>query len=98
MGETLPARIFLYKFCFVDDSVSDFEGGPCVFPAPKHGAKKEGFMSKLMEKLPGHHPKSPDATAFDAPTDTGSPTTPKKGLVTKLKEKLPGHHDKSTDM
>ena len=55
-------------------------------------------MSKLMEKLPGHHPKSPDATAFDAPTDTASPTTPKKGLVTKLKEKLPGHHDKSTDL
>jgi len=61
-------------------------------------AKKEGFMSKLMDKLPGHHPKSPDATAFDAPTETGSPTTPKKGLVTKLKEKLPGHHDKSNDI
>jgi len=67
--------------------------------SPKHGAKKEGFMSKLMEKLPGHHPKSADATAFDAPTDTASPTTPpKKGLVSKLMEKLPGHHDKSTDL
>jgi hypothetical protein len=92
----LPTRNSFYKSCFVGDSVSDFEGGPCFFPAPK--AKKEGFMSKLMDKLPGHHPKSPDATAFDAPTETGSPTTPKKGLVTKLKEKLPGHHDKSNDI
>ena len=94
----MPNRNAFYKSCFVEISVSDCEGGPCFFPAPKQGAKKEGFMSKLMEKLPGHHPKSPDATAFDAPTDTASPTTPKKGLVTKLKEKLPGHHDKSTDL
>jgi len=64
----------------------------------KHGAKKEGFMTKLKEKLPGHK-KSTDATEFGGETDTTSPTTPpKKGFVTKLKEKLPGHHDSSTDV
>ena len=77
---------------------SDFEGGPCSFSAAKHGAKKEGFLTKLKEKLPGHK-KSADAAEFGGETDTTSPTTPpKKGLVTKLKEKLPGHHDSSTDV
>jgi len=52
--------------------------------------KKEGFVQKLKDKLPGHKTSTPTDTVEDeTATETG---TPKKGLITKLKEKLPGHH------
>lgn len=56
------------------------------------GPKKEGFMTKLKEKLPGHHG---DDTSMDQTDSMGAP--PKKGLMTKIKEKLPGNHG-SNDM
>jgi hypothetical protein len=58
--------------------------------------KKEGFMTKIMEKLPGHH-KSADTAEPDTTMEhdtTGAP--PKKGLMTKIKDKLPGHHHTTT--
>lgn len=62
--------------------------GP-VSPTPK----KEGFVQKLKDKLPGHKTSTPTTDTVDdetsTPTDAG---TPKKGLVAKIKEKLPGHH------
>jgi hypothetical protein len=52
--------------------------------------KKEGFVQKLMEKLPGHHKTAtPETVEHEVPTETGAH---KKGLITKIKEKLPGHH------
>jgi hypothetical protein len=61
------------------------ETGP-ESPTPK----KEGFVQKLKDKLPGHKTSTPDSTVEDdTPVDSG---TPKKGLMTKIKEKLPGHH------
>jgi len=51
--------------------------------------KKEGFVQKLKDKLPGHKTSTPDTVDDDTPVDAG---TPKKGLITKIKEKLPGHH------
>jgi len=52
--------------------------------------KKEGFVQKLKDHLPGHHKTTtPDTPVADeTPIDSG---TPKKGLITKIKEKLPGH-------
>jgi len=51
--------------------------------------KKEGFVQKLKDKLPGHKSDTPATMDDETPMDTG---TPKKGLMTKIKEKLPGHH------
>lgn len=59
------------------------------------GTKKEGLMTKLKEKLPGHHGASDD-TSMDQTDSMGAP--PKKGLMTKIKEKLPGNHGSSNDM
>jgi hypothetical protein len=61
-------------------------------PAPK----KEGLMTKIKEKLPGHHKTSSTPETVedaDTPVDTDAP--PKKSLMTKIKEKLPGHHSTS---
>ena len=54
--------------------------------------KKEGLITKIKEKLPGHH-KSADTAAQDTTMDDTTAASPKKGLMTKLKEKLPGHHN-----
>lgn len=52
--------------------------------------KKESFVQKLKDHLPGHKTTTPDTPVEDdTPVDSG---TPKKGLITKIKEKLPGHH------
>jgi hypothetical protein len=58
--------------------------------------KKEGLMTKIMDKLPGHH-KPADHVEPDTTVEhdtTGAP--PKKGLMAKIKEKLPGHHHTTT--
>lgn len=60
------------------------ETGP-ESPTPK----KEGFVQKLKDHLPGHKTSTPDTVVDDTPVDSG---TPKKGFITKIKEKLPGHH------
>jgi hypothetical protein len=61
------------------------ETGP-ESPTPK----KEGFVQKLKDHLPGHHKTAtPETVEDETPVDSG---TPKKGLITKIKEKLPGHH------
>lgn len=60
----------------------------------QHSPKKEGFMTKLKEKLPGHH-KTPESGVEHQGAGVEHDTTdapPKKGLMTKIKEKLPGHH------
>jgi len=59
-----------------------------VSPAPK----KEGLMTKIKEKLPGHKTSSTPETVEDADTTTDTGAPPKKGLMAKIKEKLPGHH------
>jgi hypothetical protein len=53
------------------------------------GTKKEGLMTKLKDKLPGHHGSSDD-TSTDQTDSVGAP--PKKGLISKIKDKLPGNH------
>jgi hypothetical protein len=55
--------------------------------------KKEGFLTKLKEKLPGHHKSTDedqtDATAYTGDNETGEDgQAPKKGLMTKIKEKV----------
>lgn len=58
--------------------------------------KKEGLVTKIKEKLPGHH-SSADTVDPDTSIqhDTaGAP--PKKSLMTKVKEHLPGHHSSNT--
>jgi len=55
--------------------------------------KKEGFLTKLKEKLPGHHNSTDedqtDATAYTGDNETGEDgQAPKKGLMTKIKEKV----------
>ncbi|CAM6035077.1 unnamed protein product [Sphagnum compactum] len=55
--------------------------------------KKEGFLTKLKEKLPGHHKSTDedqtDATAYTGDNETGEDgQAPKKGLITKIKEKV----------
>jgi len=65
--------------------------------SPTPAPKKESFINKLVDKLPGHHHKSADTV--DPNTTVQDDTTaasPKKGFVTKLKEKLPGHHTTPT--
>lgn len=66
----------------------------CAGSGQPGGTKKEGLMTKLKDKLPGHHGSSDD-TSFDQTDSVGAP--PKKGLMTKIKEKLPGNHG-SNDM
>jgi len=56
-----------------------------------HGAKKDGLMNKIKEKLPGHH-----NTAQGEVCDPNAP--PKKGMMEKIKEKLPGHDSGSAGM
>jgi len=75
---------------------------PALESVPEHGAehpaKKEGFMAKMMQKLPGHHHKSADTATPEHDSSTpvehhdSTTTSPKKGLMAKIKEKLPGHH------
>lgn len=69
--------------------------------ATEHLAKKEGFMAKMMEKMPGHHHKAPphptdmEVGAHDesGPLEHHASTdSPKKGMMEKIKEKFPGHH------
>jgi hypothetical protein len=65
--------------------------------SPTGAHKKEGLMTKIKEKLPGHHHKPADTVEPDTTMEhdtTGAP--PKKGLMTKIKEKLPGHHSTTT--
>jgi len=68
------------------DPLSTGTGTGPESPTPK----KEGFVQKLKDKLPGHHKTAatPDTVDDETPVDGG---TPKKGLITKIKEKLPGH-------
>jgi len=49
-----------------------------------HGAKKDGLLNKVKEKLPGQHNTATGTGNLDSP--------PKKGMMEKIKEKLPGHH------
>lgn len=58
--------------------------------APTHGAKKDGLVNKIKEKLPGQH-----HTADGSVTHSDPNAPPKKGIVEKIKEKLPGHHGSS---
>lgn len=97
----------------VDTNVTDRGYGAtqeAVEPAveTEQPAKKEGFIAKMMEKLPGHHHKGPDsptsvevAAAHDGgsgPLEHDSSTdSPKKGIIEKIKEKLPGHHASHTE-
>jgi hypothetical protein len=55
-------------------------------PPPAEAPKKESFVSKLKDKLPGHH-KSTDDQITDEDETTGD-TPPKQGLVSKIKEKI----------
>lgn len=55
----------------------------CFFAARTHGAKKDGLINKIKEKLPGDH-NTATGSDPDAP--------PKKGMMEKIKEKLPGQH------
>lgn len=52
--------------------------------ASTHGAKKDGLLNKVKEKLPGQHNTATGTGNLDSP--------PKKGMMEKIKEKLPGHH------
>lgn len=61
------------------------------FAARIHGAKKDGLMNKIKEKLPGHH-----NTAQGEVSDPNA--LPKKGMMEKIKEKLPGHDSGSADV
>lgn len=58
-----------------------------LFAALTHGAKKDGLVNKIKQKLPGQH-HTADGTVTHS--DPSSPA--KKGIVEKIKEKLPGHH------
>lgn len=54
--------------------------------------KKEGLMTKIKEKMPGHHAKPADsAVEHHDTTATEHEGAPKKGLMAKIKEKMPGH-------
>lgn len=80
-------------------------------PAPNENAtheedKKIGFMDKIKEKLPGHHNKTDQEVAVNAPAahttldeqvHGGETKDQKKGLLDKIKEKLPGHGHKNND-
>ncbi|CAK9863176.1 unnamed protein product [Sphagnum jensenii] len=59
-------------------------------PPPAETPKKESFVTKLKEKLPGHHKSTDDqTTAATADEDeTTGDTPPKQGLVSKIKEKI----------
>ncbi|CAK9201958.1 unnamed protein product [Sphagnum troendelagicum] len=59
-------------------------------PPPAETPKKESLMTKLKEKLPGHHKSTDDqTTAATADEDeTTGDTPPKQGLVSKIKEKI----------
>jgi hypothetical protein len=45
-------------------------------------------MTKLKEKLPGHHKSTDDETAAADEDETTGDTPPKQGLVSKIKEKI----------
>jgi len=56
-------------------------------PPPAETPKKEGLITKLKEKLPGHHKSTDDPAIADEDETTGA-TPPKQGLVSKIKEKI----------
>jgi hypothetical protein len=56
-------------------------------PPPAETPKKEGLITKLKEKLPGHHKSTDDPATADEDETTGG-TPPKQGLVSKIKEKI----------
>jgi len=58
--------------------------------SPIHGAKKDGLVNKIKQKLPGQH-----HTADGGITHSDPNAPPKKGFMEKIKEKLPGHHGSS---
>jgi len=65
--------------------------------SPTPAPKKESFINKIVDKLPGHHHKSADTVDPNTPVqDDTTAASPKKGFVTKIKEKLPGHHSTPT--
>jgi hypothetical protein len=65
--------------------------------SPTGAHKKEGFMTKIMDKLPGHHKAADSTVEPDTVEHDTTAASPKKGLMTKIKEKLPGHHSTPTD-
>jgi hypothetical protein len=88
--------MYVVNGCFVH-AVGEFRFGEVwrvtriwgCFAANTHGAKKDGLVNKIKEKLPGQHNTATGAGA----ADPNAP--PKKGMMEKIKEKLPGHHGTS---
>lgn len=59
-----------------------------LFAARTHGAKKDGLVNKIKQKLPGQHELADGSVTH----------SDQKGIMEKIKEKLPGHHGSSAGM
>jgi len=67
------------------ETVPGGDGWSAEDTSPVHGAKKDGLMNKIKQKLPGQH-----ELADGSVTNQPDPNAPKKGMMEKIKEKLPG--------
>lgn len=72
------------------ESVPAGDGWGAEDTSPTHGAKKDGLVNKIKQKLPGQH-----NTADGGVTHSDPNAPPKKSIIEKVKEKLPGQHGSS---